>query len=186
MLYQQVIKTPYTEKYDLWQCGHNILWTPEKAWRKKQIISVRVLALRKLTSPIPLDQSSWDHLSRPSLILKARLRGEGAEGTKPFKIFFKILFHHCLKLVNFVNFPGGSVGKESTCNARDLGLIPGPGRSPGEGNCNPLQYSGLKNSMDRGPWWATVQRVTKSWTRLSNFHFIYLIIRKLSQVLLIF
>ena len=48
----------------------------------------------------------------------------------------------------FLGFPGDSVGKESTCNARDLGLIPGLGRSPGEGNGNPLQYSGLENSMD--------------------------------------
>ena len=61
--------------------------------------------------------------------------------------------------------------KESACNARDTGdaaSIPGPGRSPGEGNGNALQYSCLENSMDRGVWWATVQRVTKSRTRLSN------------------
>ena len=47
----------------------------------------------------------------------------------------------------FLGFPGGSAGKESTCNAGDLGLIPGLGRSPGEGNSYPLQYSGLENSM---------------------------------------
>ena len=61
--------------------------------------------------------------------------------------------------------------KESACNARDTGdaaSIPGPGRSPREGNGNALQYSCLENSMDRGVWWATVQRVTKSRTRLSN------------------
>ena len=45
-------------------------------------------------------------------------------------------------------FPGSSAGKESTCNAGDPGLIPGPGRSPGEGKDYPLQYSGLENSMD--------------------------------------
>ena len=49
-----------------------------------------------------------------------------------------------------LGFPGGSEGKESTCNVGDLGLIPGSGRSPGKGNGNPLQYSGLENSMDRG------------------------------------
>ena len=53
-------------------------------------------------------------------------------------------------------FPGGSGGKESACNAGDPGLIPGSGRSPGEGNGNPLQYSRLENSMDRGAWQATV------------------------------
>ena len=53
-------------------------------------------------------------------------------------------------------FPGGSEVKASACNARDLGLIPGSGRSPVEGNGNPLQYSCLKNPMDGGAWWATV------------------------------
>ena len=57
---------------------------------------------------------------------------------------------------NQKGFPGGSHGKESACNAEDLGSIPGLGRSPGEGNRNPLQYSCLENSMDRGAWWATV------------------------------
>ena len=67
-----------------------------------------------------------------------------------------------------VGFPGGSDGKESACNAGDLGSIPGLGRSPGEGNGNPLQYSSLENSMDRGAWQATVHGVTKSGTQLSN------------------
>ena len=50
--------------------------------------------------------------------------------------------------IGFLGFPGGSAGKESACNAGDLGSIPGLGRSPGEGNSYPLQYSGLENSMD--------------------------------------
>ena len=53
-------------------------------------------------------------------------------------------------------------GKESTCNGRDLGLIPGSGRSLGEGKGNPLQYLCLENSMDRGAWWAVVHGVAKS------------------------
>ena len=59
----------------------------------------------------------------------------------------------------FLDFPCGSPGKESACNAGDLGLIPGLGRSPGEGKGYALQYSGLENSMD-----STVHGVTKSWT----------------------
>ena len=59
---------------------------------------------------------------------------------------------------------GGLEGKESTCNAEGLGLIPGLGRSPGEGNGNPFQYSCLENPMDRGAWLATVHSVTKSQT----------------------
>ena len=62
------------------------------------------------------------------------------------------------------SFPGGSEGKESACNVGDPGLIPGLGRSPGEGNGNLLQYTCLENSMDGGAWWATVRGVTKSWT----------------------
>ena len=62
-----------------------------------------------------------------------------------------------------MGFPGGSAGKESACNARDLSLIPGLGRSPGEGNGYPLQYSGLEKSMD--------YTVKKSQTQLSDFHF---------------
>ena len=63
-----------------------------------------------------------------------------------------------------MDFPGGSAGKESACDARDLGSIPGLGRPPGEGNNYPLQYSGLENSMDRGAWWATVHGIKKSQT----------------------
>ena len=55
-----------------------------------------------------------------------------------------------------LGFPGGSDGKESAHNAKDPGLIPGSGRSPGEGNGNPFQYTSLENPMDRGAWWATV------------------------------
>ena len=60
-----------------------------------------------------------------------------------------------------MGFPGGSEGKESVYSVGDLGSIPGFGRSPGEGNGNTLQYSCLRNSMDRGTWWTVVHGVTK-------------------------
>ena len=63
-----------------------------------------------------------------------------------------------------LGFPGGSEVKASVSNAEDLGSISGSGRSSREGNGNPLQYSYLENSVDRGGWWATVHRVTKGWT----------------------
>ena len=66
-------------------------------------------------------------------------------------------------------FPGSSDGKASAYNVGDLGSIPGLGRSPREGNGNPLQYSRLENPMDQGAWWTTVHGVAKSWTRLSDF-----------------
>ena len=64
--------------------------------------------------------------------------------------------------------PRWLIGTESACNAEDVGLIHGSGKSPGEGNGNPLQYSCLGNPMDRGAWRATVHGVTKSWTRPST------------------
>ena len=70
-----------------------------------------------------------------------------------------------------MGFPGDSNGKESTCNAEDLGSIPGLGRYPREGNGNSLQYSCLENSMDRGAWWTTAHGVAKSRTWLNDFTF---------------
>ena len=66
------------------------------------------------------------------------------------------------------DFPGVPDGKESACNARNLGSVPVSGRSPGEENGNPLHYSCLDTSRDRGVWQATLHRVTKSWTQLSD------------------
>ena len=68
------------------------------------------------------------------------------------------------------HFPGGSDSKESPCNAGDLGLIPGLGRPPGEGNGNPLQYSCLENPMDSGTWRATVHGVAKESDTTEHAH----------------
>ena len=72
-----------------------------------------------------------------------------------------------------MGFAGGSEVKASARNVGDPGSIPGSGRSPGEGNGNPLQYSCLENLMDGGTWWATVHGVTKGRTRLSHFTFTF-------------
>ena len=74
----------------------------------------------------------------------------------------------CLYSNIFLVRVGGSDGKESACNAGHPGLNPGLGRSPGEGNENPLQRSCLENAMDRRAWWPTVPGVVKSQTRLSD------------------
>ena len=68
----------------------------------------------------------------------------------------------CISLWSGAGFPGGSDGKESACIAGDLGSILGLGRSPGEGNGNPPQYSCLENPIERGAWWATVHGVAES------------------------
>ena len=87
--------------------------------------------------------------------------------------YFKLCIDHKypshLPLVRLIQgFPGGSDGKESTHNTGDLGLIPGLGRSPGEGNGYPLQYSCLEKSTNRGAWQATGHGVPKSKKRLSD------------------
>ena len=80
-----------------------------------------------------------------------------------------ICMHRFFYLYTFnLGFPGGSEVKASACSAGDLGSIPELGRSPGEGNGSPLQYSCLENPMDGGAWWATVQGVAESQTQLSD------------------
>ena len=81
-----------------------------------------------------------------------------------FKIIF-LLWYIRPRICPVMGFPCGSAGKESSCNAEDLALIPELGRSPGEGKGYPLQYSGLENSGD-----CIIHRVAKSRTRLSKFH----------------
>ena len=87
-------------------------------------------------------------------------------------------------------FPGGSVVKNPLANAGDAGSILESGRSPGEGNGNPLQNSCLENSMDGRAWWGTVHGITKSWTQLSNLaslsFFSNLTIKEISLVIYIF
>ena len=81
-----------------------------------------------------------------------------------------VQIHLCQQLT-VLGFSGGSDSKESACNAGDPDSGPGSGRSTGEGNGNPLQYSCLENSVDGGAWWTTVHGVTKSQTQLSDSHF---------------
>ena len=81
--------------------------------------------------------------------------------------FYFIIIIFTMRYVD-LGFPGSSDSKESSCNAGGLGLTPGSGRSPGEGNGNPLQYSCLGNAMEGGAWWAAVHGVPKSRTRLSR------------------
>ena len=77
-------------------------------------------------------------------------------------------------ILHFRGFPGGSGGKKAACDAGDQDLTLESGRSSGEENGNPLQYSSLENPMDRGAWWATVHEVTKSWTHLNDYHLLIL------------
>ena len=87
---------------------------------------------------------------------------DGEVSTQNFKdIYFSFFWKKNFKDIYLGFFPGGSVGKESACSAGDLGSIPGSGRFPGEGNGNQLQYSCLKNPVDRWAWQATVHGVSR-------------------------
>ena len=120
------------------------------------------LVAQRVKNP-PAMQDTWvrslgweDHLDKGTAAHSSILPGE-----------FLGLWRHRLSTSVFMDFPGGSDGKESAYHTGDLGLSPGSGRSPGGGYGNPLQYSCLENSpMDRGSWWAAVRRVAKSWTGL--------------------
>ena len=93
-----------------------------------------------------------------------------------FLVWMKIIIYflqgNIRKYCAYMGLPGGSDSKESASNGWDLGLIPGPGRSLGEGNGNPLQYSCLENSMDRGAWRAAARGVTESNMTDQHFHFL--------------
>ena len=95
----------------------------------------------------------------------ASLVAQGLQGTR----VWCLVWEDSRKL----RFPGGSVDKESACNAGDPGSIPGSGRSSGEGKGKPLQCSCLENPMDRGTWQPMVHGVPKSWTWLSDFTFTF-------------
>ena len=92
------------------------------------------------------------------------------------KIFYLYIYTHIhiytyidrYYIYTYMGFPDGSDSKESACDARDLDLVHGSGRSPGEGNGYPLQHSCLENPMDRGAWWDTVHEVAESQTWLIN------------------
>ena len=79
-----------------------------------------------------------------------------------------LVFFFARHFILVMGFPGGSDGKVSACNVGDPGSIPGLGRSPGEGNGNPIQYACLENPRDRGSWWAAVCGVAQSRTQLKR------------------
>ena len=92
----------------------------------------------------------------------------------PGHLCLDYLFPICLVLLRY--YRHDSEGKTSAWNAGDLGSIPGSGRSPAEGNGNPLQYSCLENPMEGGAWWATVHGVAKSGQEMSNFTFTFTLV----------
>ena len=100
----------------------------------------------------PMDRGAWQAIGHRVTRSQIRLKW--------------LSMHACIYI--YLGLPWWLSAKGSTCWCRDVGSTPGSGRSPGEGNGNPLQYSCLENPMDRGAWWATVHGVTKSQTRLSN------------------
>ena len=121
--------------------------------------------------PFPKRFSPW--LFRPplsclsiSLTTLSLLTSWASSSFSIFRCYTVIRLSLILSFSHLIYFPSSSNGKESACNAGDPGSIPGSGRSPGEGNGNPLQYSCLENPVDRGAWRATVHGMAKSQTQL--------------------
>ena len=121
----------------------------------------------------PVSPPTWASLPPPSLFHNSRL--SQSPGLSSLSHTENSHLLSILHMVMYVSL-GFLVAQRlkhlpvSACNVGDLGLIPWSGRSSGEGNGNPLQYSCLENPIDRGAWWAAVHGVAKSWTRL-HFHF---------------
>jgi len=138
----------------LWCCRDEV--TPIPRLRKK---------ISKYIYVLSLIQEADSHLEQGSttmLMQQLRLWSSLWE-------LFSIPTQHSKAKVNSIQgFPSGSMVKNLPANSGDAGWIPGSGRSPGGGNGNPLQYSCLKTSTDRGAWWAIVHAVAKSWAWLSD------------------
>ena len=123
--------------------------------------SIVVFTFEKYGSCVSGSRQFKTTLFKGQLTIKWKLREKSSFCGS---VFLNFRFWHCREVKGF---PGGSDGKDSACNAGDPGSIPGLGRSPGEGNGNPLQFFCLENSMDRGDYGTTVHEVTKNQTQLS-------------------
>ena len=134
--------------------GHD--WVTEWNWTETNIIiwsKPHSLWRRKTDTKLSDCPGSYSYL------ITSEVKNHNSHSISCLIFKTSILF---LKLYCELGLPGGSDGEKSARNARNLGLIPGLGRSPGEWNGYPLQYSCLENSMDRGAWWTTVHGVTES------------------------
>ena len=125
------------------------------AQRLKHLPGMQETWVRSLDQEDPLEKEMAAHSS----VLAWRIPGTGELGGLPSMGLHRIGHDY-----SDLAAAAAAEGKESACNTGDLGSIPGSGRSPGEENANPLQYSCLENSMGRGAWWATVHGVARSWT----------------------
>ena len=154
---RRVIAHPLPGECRAWRRGLHCLW---EVLLKKELFCTK---------------SSYEYLSYFSCMPRVCMRFFSPSLYKKILNFFELIniLNQCilwLRLPILSNknygFPGGSDGRKPACSAGHPGSTPGSGRSPGEGNGNPLQYSCLENPMDRGAWWAIVHGVTKSQTQL--------------------
>ena len=160
-------------------------WSPRSKHQQRSAFILRpgFLACKQLPSHCePTETSLWVHrkgeskgeLSGASTYKDSDPMSHQLEDPPPLtsfnhNYFLRGLISEYSWVSTYKGFPGGSDGKASAYNVGDQGSIPESGRSPGEGNDNPLQYFCLENPMDGGAWEATVHGVAKSRTRLSDF-----------------
>ena len=141
-------------------------WKRECAYILNSFLSVNIFILMHVFNFILFQQGQclqWHDIKNSD---KQRVNGKWRQEKKWERVLEPDVIH--IQTILHRASPDGSDGKEFTCNAGDPDSIPELGRFPGEGNGNLLQYSCLRNPIDRGAWWATVHRVTKSQTQLSD------------------
>ena len=134
---------------------------------KINVLSISSTHLRKHW-PAGWKQKNWTtkHGQIYPLTLFTISSGESKYTSQSTRCLLSILF---IEQKKKILFQVALVVKNPPADARDAGSIPGSGRSPGEGNANPLQYSCLENPMDRGAWWATVHGAAKNWIQLGDW-----------------
>ena len=153
-----------------WIC---VLWRYNSQATKFIFQSVQILSILVFSQNFAISTTNFRAFSssQNSILISSHFSFSPILSLWQTLIFLSIVDENSLsyQVKKKKGFPGGSEVKASACNVGDLGLIPGSGRSPGEGNGNPFQYSCLENPMDGGAWWATVHGVTKSRTQLRDF-----------------
>ena len=129
------------------------------------------------------DLVPWPGMESRSLHWELGVLATGSWGKSRVHYYCYYYFGHFHAANGILGFPSGSDGKESACNAGDMGSIPGLGRSPGGGQGNSLQYSYLENPTESRDWWATVHRVAKSWIWLKQLRMHAQIQQKFPQLI---
>ena len=158
----------HTEREHMWKWRWRSGWGSRSQGTPKIVIKYYPVTKKNIKASFPFQPS--EGTTEPTLLIPQFQMSRLQMWHKQFLLLMPSSFWYFFYGIfrEFMGFPHSSLGKESPCDAGDRGSVPGSGRSPGERNGNPLQYSCLENPMDRRAWWATIHEVAKSRTWHSN------------------